>query len=764
MQKNDTARQSAEQKLYELEMIFSEAAVPMFVIDRNHKISHFNRACEILTGFTRDEMIGTDSQWKAFYSKKRPVLADLIVDNASESQIAGYYGSKFISPECENGRYTAEDYFPDLGDEGKWLYFTAAPIKDENGTIIAAVETLQDITEKKKASRQMRESERHYRMLLEFVPYPIVVYDREGKVSYINPAFTRTFGWTLEEISGRIVPFVPEDLDQETRDLIKRFYRERSLKRYETRRLTKDGRMLDVVMWATAFSRYDLDPDEIFVLLRDITEEKRIAAHNRTIMRISIALPEYPELESLMDYISSEVKELLGTEGALVLLYDEIREDIFFLGASYDDSDTEERVREVRFSLDQVLAGKVIKTGKPAIDNQADQKIQYRERDRILGYITRTLAVVPIKSEGRIIGALCGINKKMGRFDDNDVEQMNVIAGTVAISIENARFSDEIKKAYREMAAMNRAKDKAINHLSHELKTPVAILTGTISSLRKSLEKLDDSGWENAMKRVERNLNRIVEIQSETADIMENREYASAELMKKMLDVCQDELETLVEQNLEAGNLAEAVREAIDRTFGPVERVSRRIDPAQFLPDFIDSLKEQYAHRDIETRVHVEPGIPEISIPEDILGGIVEGLIKNAVENTPDKGYVEVGLEKTDTGAALTVKDSGVGIREEYRKSIFDGFFSTQDTLNYSTKTPYEFNAGGKGADLLRMKIFSDRFGFSITMESVRCRYLLEHPEESCPGDTGECRFCTGPQDCHDSGHTIFTVVFPAAW
>ena len=65
MQKNDTARQSAEQKLYELEMIFSEAAVPMFVIDRNHKISHFNRACEILTGFTRDEMVGTDSQWKA---------------------------------------------------------------------------------------------------------------------------------------------------------------------------------------------------------------------------------------------------------------------------------------------------------------------------------------------------------------------------------------------------------------------------------------------------------------------------------------------------------------------------------------------------------------------------------------------------------------------------------------------------------------------------------------------------------------------------
>ncbi len=763
MQKNETVRQSVEQKLHELEMIFAEAAVPMFVIDKNHKISHFNRACEILTGFTADEMIGTDNQWKAFYSKKRPVLADLIVDNASQAEIAEYYGTKLSSPAYQNGRYTAEDYFPDLGEDGRWLYFTAAPIKDENGATIAAVETLQDISERKKAARRMRESERHYRMLLEFVPYPIVVYDRKGNVSYINPAFTRTFGWSLEEIYGKLVPFVPEDLDQETRELIKRFYRERSLKRYETRRLTKDDKMLDVVMWATAFSRYEQDPDEIFVLLRDITEEKRIAAHNRTIMRISMALPEHPELESLMDYISSEVKQLLGTEGALVLLYDEIREDIFFLGASYDDTDTAKRVREVRFSLDQVLAGKVIKTGKPAIDNRADQKPQYRERDRILGYTTRTLAVVPIKSEGRIIGALCGINKKVGGFDDNDVEQMNVIAGTVAISIENARFSEEIKKAYRDMAAMNRAKDKAINHLSHELKTPVAILTGTISSLRKSLENLEDTGWQGAMKRVERNLNRIVEIQSETADIMGNREYASAGMMKKMLDVCRDELETLIEQNLEAEDMIQAVREAIDRIFGFEERVSLRIDPARFLPDFIEKLKKKYSFRAIETRVHTEPGVPDIFIPDDILKTVVEGLVKNGVENTPDKGYVEAGFEKMDTGALLTVKDSGVGIREEYLKSIFDGFFTTQDTLNYSTKTPYEFNAGGKGMDLLRMKIFSERFGFSITMESARCRYLVENPDETCPGDIEKCRFCNAAQDCHESGYTVFKVFFPAA-
>jgi len=61
----------------------------------------------------------------------------------------------------------------------------------------------------------------------------------------------------------------------------------------------------------------------------------------------------------------------------------------------------------------------------------------------------------------------------------------------------------------------------------------------------------------------------------------------------------------------------------------------------------------------------------------------------------------------------------------------------------------------------LRIKLFSDRLGFSIKMESNRCRYLLNNKNEECPGDIDKCRFCTSKNDCLDSGGTVFSILFP---
>ncbi|MCP4721922.1 MAG: GAF domain-containing protein, partial [Desulfobacteraceae bacterium] len=327
----------------------------------------------------------------------------------------------------------------------------------------------------------------------------------------------------------------------ETHDILTQLKEDKQLGRYETQRMTKKGRILDVVIWAASHTRFKENKIENFVILRNITEEKRLAANNKTIMRISAALPEYTDLEELMNYLTKEVKNLLNTEGAVVLLYDEIKEDLFFLGASYDDSDTEERAKEIRFTLDEVFAGKVIKTGQAVLMNNAEASLKtYMERDKKLGYQTRSIMGVPIRSDGRIIGVLCAINKKQNLFDDNDMELMTMIGGTAAISIENARFSDALKDAYRDVASLNRAKGKAINHLSHELKTPVAILTGSLQILRKKLANLPNVKMDATLNRIDRNLARIVDIQDEVADIMENKAYNARILLLKMLETCQD--------------------------------------------------------------------------------------------------------------------------------------------------------------------------------------------------------------------------------
>ncbi len=141
-----------------LAKIIDGSSIPAFVINKQHIVTHWNTALESLSAVKKEEIIGTDEQWRAFYPEKRPVMADLIVDGASKNQLASHYRGKYKKSELIDGAYEAEDWFPALGSNGRWLHFTASPIKNDSGEVIGAVETLEDVTERKNAE----ESLRHY--------------------------------------------------------------------------------------------------------------------------------------------------------------------------------------------------------------------------------------------------------------------------------------------------------------------------------------------------------------------------------------------------------------------------------------------------------------------------------------------------------------------------------------------------------------------------------------------------------------------------
>jgi len=174
----------------------------------------------------------------------------------------------------------------------------------------------------------------------------------------------------------------------------------------------------------------------------------------------------------------------------------------------------------------------------------------------------------------------------------------------------------------------------------------------------------------------------------------------------------------------------------------------------------LQQIKSKIQHRDIDLRVDVETS-QNVSIPGRILSIILVGLIKNAVENTPDEGRVDISVKDMDKGVHLSVHDFGIGIAGKHRRLIFSGFYPTQATEAYSTKNPFDFNAGGRGADLMRIKIFSERYHFNIDMTSSRCSHLPTSTD-TCPGEISACEFCQNPEDCHASGQTTFTVIFPA--
>jgi two-component system NtrC family sensor kinase len=125
--------------------------IPTFVINREHVITHWNKACEHMTGKSAADMIGTNNQWQAFYTDARPVLADLIVDGIVEQKIGSYYRDKIRSSLLIPGAFEGEDFFPQLGEKGRWLFASAAPLRDVEGHVAGAVEVLQDVTERKLA-------------------------------------------------------------------------------------------------------------------------------------------------------------------------------------------------------------------------------------------------------------------------------------------------------------------------------------------------------------------------------------------------------------------------------------------------------------------------------------------------------------------------------------------------------------------------------------------------------------------------------------
>ncbi|TQD25655.1 PAS domain S-box protein [Methanolobus vulcani] len=151
-----TERKEAEVKIKnkkeKLFQIINGNPTPTFVINNDHVVTHWNKAIERLTGVKTEDVIGTKREWtKTLYGFERPTLADLLVDNRVD-EIKEFYAKKNFQVSFIKEGYQAEDYFPILG---KWLLFTAAPIKDSDNKIVGAIETLQDITVLKQAVKAM---------------------------------------------------------------------------------------------------------------------------------------------------------------------------------------------------------------------------------------------------------------------------------------------------------------------------------------------------------------------------------------------------------------------------------------------------------------------------------------------------------------------------------------------------------------------------------------------------------------------------------
>ena len=326
-----------------LAKIIDGSSISSFVIDENRKVTHWNTAIETLTGIKRQEIIGTDKQWRALYSEKRPVLADLIVDGASE--IESYYQGKCRRSALIDGAYEAEDLFPELGGDGKWLHSTASPIKNRSGEIIAAIETLHDITERKKAEQALQESEKSYRELFEVAPDAIWVNDFKGTILKANKATEKLTGLSSRELArSNIKTFLGEKGLRLAKEVSRRLLKDEDLEQpYEQHLVRGDGTEV-VVMLTTSPIFNNGQLVALQNIARDITEQKRMQENLRFYLqeitraqeeeRRRIAQELHDSTIQTLIALLHQLENLLGDKAALPVreakalwgFYEEIRD------------------------------------------------------------------------------------------------------------------------------------------------------------------------------------------------------------------------------------------------------------------------------------------------------------------------------------------------------------------------------------------------------------------------------------------------------
>jgi len=241
-----------------LDTLVSSVSDGVIVYDDKFRYKLWNKFMEKLTGMGAENVLGKIA-FDLF-----PHLREEGIDKLLERALAGE------SVQSDDTPY----HVPDTGKVG-WVTGLYSPHVDPSGNIVGVVAIVHDISDRKRAEDMLRESEERHRLLLEVSPDPIVLYDIEGKTIYVNPAFEQTFGWSLDELREKRIDFVPEENWPETKEAIKRMLQGLKIQLFETRRLTKDGRILDIQSSSSLFFDRDDKPAGNIVILRDVTALKR---------------------------------------------------------------------------------------------------------------------------------------------------------------------------------------------------------------------------------------------------------------------------------------------------------------------------------------------------------------------------------------------------------------------------------------------------------------------------------------------------------
>lgn len=328
------------------------------------------------------------------------------------------------------------------------------------------------------------------------------------------------------------------------------------------------------------------------------------------------------DLSTVMQAIVDERSVMPQSNGVVVELRD--GDQLYYAAAS----GTSAGQLGLRLALGSSLSGLSILTGEPqhCPDSHQDGRVNRAACDRVG---LRSMIVVPVPHQGQTVGVLKYHSSEPHAFDEQDMLIAHLLVGPIAVGFSSIAEADAIR-AKADLQTVIRMKEQLVSNISHELRTPVTSISGSLALLGGLAGELPPQSVA-LVDIARRNADRLSRLVNDLLD-MNSIEQDRLSITLARCDLRQV-LQTVAEENM---------------PFARKAGVTLKLD----LPD--------------------QP--VEIETDPDRLFQAVTNLVSNAAKFSPSGSTVDIVLTSADDMATIRVSDQGPGVPETFRSRLFDRF------------------------------------------------------------------------------------------
>ncbi|MBD2731439.1 response regulator [Nostoc sp. FACHB-892] len=605
-------RQQAEVALHQSETRLRRVAANLpygavFIVD--HELHYLLAEGEALNnaGFISEELVGK-TLWEA-------------LDPEQASCYEPYYRQALAGEPFTLEHHSHDHHYISHG----------TPLYNEQGEVEAALSVSYDISDRKQAEADLRESESRLRLMIESArEYAILTLDLDNRFISWNSGAERLLGYSEVEIlgqSGRII-FTPEDNEQGKSE--QELHIAQTEEQAENRRwhVRKDGSRF----WGTGFVmplRDGTDVMQGFIkIMRDETAQRQAEERFQALYDTTSDLLATEQPLTLMHNLFSKLSTQLDLDYYYNYMVEE-KDDRPMLHLRNYGGISEATAQAIEWlEFGEYLCGIIAQEQQQIILNQ-DQISNHPNKQ--LSHMPGITAYAgqPLIVQGRLLGALSFASRRRTDFTPDEASLLQSVCDQMAIALERTNLLNSIQQQAEQLQRANQIKDEFLAVLSHELRSPLNPILGWAKLLQKG--NLNPERMTAGLEIIERNAQLQAQLINDLLDISR---ILQGKLSLNQMPV---DLGAVITAALETVHLAAVAKSLqIETTFSPTARTV--IGDAGRLQQ------------------------------------VVWNLLSNAVKFTPQGGQITVALAHTDTHAQIQVTDTGIGINPDFLPYVFEHF------------------------------------------------------------------------------------------